>query len=207
VHKILGRKNMGVPGSHRARVLSVIAAAAVMAGLGLATPMRAEAAAAPTVTPNVTCTNVGAIYNKHSAKVAEVFRSGKANGAKVDQWAYNGTPTQHWTLCLVEHYQGIPVYEIINNNSRKCLDLTSDRTRSGTLVQQWTCNGREQQHWLWQNHGTYDVISPFTNANSNSGFSYTLEVRGGSTANGATIDIAISHAATYQEWCPGRACR
>jgi hypothetical protein len=139
--------------------------------------------------------------------VVEVYNSATGNGAEVDQWTYNGTQTQHWCLFLLGYYQEvIPYYEIVNNNSGKCLDLTNDNLADGQHLQQWACNGNEQQQWLWDNRGSYDIIAPFTAANNRLGYLYMMEVYNSSAANGAEVDIWTGNATATQEWCPGRAC-
>ena len=161
---------------------------------------------APPLRSAAVCSNGEAIFNRHSGKVAEVYNSSTANGGIVDQWAYNGTQTQHWCFFTVTTWQGIPVYEIVNNNSGKCLDMPNDNLADGQHLQQWTCNGNEQQDWLWLNEGSYDLISPFTTANSNQGFLYVMEVYNSSTANGGEVDVWTGNATATQEWCPGKAC-
>jgi hypothetical protein len=164
-------------------------------------PPAAQAASA------AVCSNAEAIFNQNSGKVLEVYDSSTANGGTVDQWAYNGTQTQHWCFITVATLGGgVPVYEIINNNSGKCLDMPNDNLADGQHLQQWTCNGNEQQEWAWFNEDTYDLIAPATDANSIYGYLYMMEVYDSSTANGAEVDVWTGNNTATQHWCPGEAC-
>jgi hypothetical protein len=225
---------MSISPRHRAGVLAVITSAAVVviAGLSLVVPARAGAAvsagpaskapvpanfsrvpaswhgyAPSAMTPGTYCSNSVAIFNKNSGKVLEVYNSATTNGAEVDQWSYNRTQTQHWCFFTLGYWNNsTPIYEIINNNSGKCLDLTNDNLADGQHLQQWACNGKEQQQWLWSNYGSYDIIAPYTAANNHLGYLYLMEVYKSSTANGAEVDIWTNDGTATQKWCPGRAC-
>jgi Ricin-type beta-trefoil lectin domain-like len=161
--------------------------------------------AAVSLTANV-CSNSEAIFNGNSGLVLEVYESSIANGGVVDQWAYNGTQTQHWCFSKVNTWNGNPVYEIINNNSGMCLDLPNDNLVNGQHLQQWTCVGDEQQEWMWMNHDKYDTIVPFTEANSNIGWDYSMEVYNSSTGDGGEVDVWQNNFSLTQAWCPGQAC-
>ncbi len=39
------------------------------------------------------------------------------------------------------------------SDTQKCLDVTGQSTASGTLVEQWTCNGGTNQQWYWTEAG------------------------------------------------------
>jgi hypothetical protein len=170
---------------------------------GYAPPAGQRAAAS--LTADV-CSNSEAIFNGNSGLVLEVYESSTAAGGIVDQWAYNGTQTQHWCFTQVTTWNGDPVYEMINNNSGLCLDLPNDNLANGQHLQQWTCNGTESQEWLWINHDKFDSILPFTEANSNTGFGFVMEVYSSSTGDGAEIDVWQSNFTMTQTWCPGQAC-
>lgn len=202
-------------------IRAAIAAVVVLAGttsLAVGSPMSAGAAVrnATTIQPadapktpklNASgCSSAEALFNRHSGKVMEVYHSATADGAEVDQWAYNGTATQHWIFCEVTTWQNNPVYTIKNSNSGKCLDVQHDVMGDGTYVQQWDCNGGAAQDWLWFNYGPYDTLAPYNTANSDVGFLYVLEVNGANVNNGGVVDIWAGNAQANTEWCPGAAC-
>lgn len=157
-----------------------------------------------TATPNAYCTGASVVYNRHSGKVLEVYGSGTGNGANVDQWAYNGSATQHWCFFEVGQDAGsIPVYEVVNNNSGKCLDLNHGTTANGANIDQWTCIGALNEEWAaFVVNGSY-MFAPNTVANSNKGWLYVMEVHGAVTANGGNVDLWTSIDATNEEWCSG----
>jgi hypothetical protein len=151
------------------------------------------------------CRGASAVYSRNSGKVFEVYGSSTKNGATVDQWVYNGSATQHWCFFVVGYFMNtVAIYEVVNNHSGKCLDLENGSTKNGARVQQWTCNGHDNQHWLaFIVNNSYYMFAPATVPNGNLGYLYVLDVSGASKANGAKIDIWTSHLGKNQEWCSG----
>lgn len=158
------------------------------------------------VQPAAVCSNPYVLYNKHSGKVLEVYHSQTNDGANVDQWTANGTPTQQWCTYLIDHWQNnpnFPIYEVVNNNSGKCLDLTNGNTTNGANIQQWACLGDPQQQWVVTVVNNSYQFWPLTVANTNLGLSYLMEVYNWGTANGDNVDLWRSMDDANQEWCPG----
>lgn len=150
------------------------------------------------------CSSAEAIYNGNSGLVLEVYNSSTAPGGIVDQWAYNGTQTQHWCFLKEGTLQdGAAYYEVINNNSGLCLNIPNANEADGQQLEQWTCTGASSELWLWQNKGAYDILSSVEGTPGN----FAAEVYHSSTSNGGAVDVWQYDDTMTQTWCPGSACR
>ena len=130
------------------------------------------------------------IINGNSGKCGEVYHSSTANGAVVDQWTCNGTRTQSWTYLLAGWTDDLyPVYELVNVNSGKCLEVYHSSTANGAGVDQWPCNGTATQLWVY-------VGGAHVNFNSGK----CLEVYHSSTASGAKVDQWTCNGTSTQYW-------
>ena len=92
----------------------------------------------------------GMIVNWNSGKCLGVTGGGFGDGVWANQWGCgSGTdPSQNWTLQRV----GTDTYRIINNNSRRCLDVMGGTAAlgDGVHVHQWICLGLGQTNQIWQ---------------------------------------------------------
>lgn len=145
-----------------------------------------------TPAPAVTLTD-GAVYKmvvRHSGKVAEVAGKSTANGAPVQQQAYNGGLNQQWRARSVSG----GYWQFVNLQSGKCLDVTSVITGSGAHLQQRTWVGAYIQQWRLQDagQGRYYVVNRRTGL--------VMDVGMASTANGAPIQQWISTQRDNQKW-------
>ncbi len=73
------------------------------------------------------------------------------------------------------------VYNLVNVNSNKCLDVFNGNTNNGAKVQQWVCTGGNNQKWKIEPVGSAYKLTAVHSGRM-------LEVNGASTANGAIID-------------------
>ena len=65
-----------------------------------------------------------------------------ANGTRIALAHCNGLGPQHFRLNASN--------DVVNLEANKCADVTDWGTRSGTLVQLWTCRGQDNQKWFWR---------------------------------------------------------
>ena len=91
-------------------------------------------------------------------------------------------------------------YNVINQNSGKCVDAAGWGTTNGTIVQQWTCgNAQNNQEWQFQptDSGYYRVL----NRNAQS---LVWDVTGGSgaTTDGIKIQLWTWGGGSNQQWMP-----
>jgi len=88
-------------------------------------------------------------------------------------------------------------YRLINKNSGKCIDAAASGTASGTVVQQYTCNGTNAQRWQLTavGGGYYEVTTANNPAQG-------WDVTGGTaaTADGVKVELWTYGAAANQQW-------
>jgi Ricin-type beta-trefoil lectin domain len=151
------------------------------------------------------------ITNSNSSKCLEVNGWSKSNGAQVDQWTcYSGHANQTWEWQL-EGSVSIPggsneccdLFELVNQNSGKCLEAYNWGTSNGTKIDQWTCYDDGNQEWI-EDPGipcSYQSVT-FANYNAyllgNGGM--VFEVYQQSKSNGAKVDLYQSNGGLNQHW-------
>ena len=96
-------------------------------------------------------------------------------------------------------------YNIVNRNSTLCVDASGWGYTDGTVIQQYTCGGAQNnQEWQFQatDGGYYQVVN--RNALSSAGLHAVLQVIGGpwATANRVGIQLWDYAGATNQQWMP-----
>jgi len=91
--------------------------------------------------------NGAAFYYNTPYEYLEVYHSSTANGATVDEWTLNRTNTQWWCDLYSQSYDGHNVFELVNYNSGKCLEVYHSDTANGAKVDQWSCNNTLTQWW------------------------------------------------------------
>lgn len=154
------------------------------------------------------CSNPNTLWNENSNLVMEVYNSSTANGAKVDQWSSNGTNTQKWCFFQEGTWSGSPYYEIVNQNSGKCLELNggNPNTVDGGVVDQWTCEANHPNEWWWIGYnaspGPGEDFIVMTQKSTDEGGDYVAEIYHSQKTRGARVDLwQIDNTAT-QQWCP-----
>lgn len=70
---------------------------------------------------------------------------------------------------------------LLGSGSHRCIDVTNKTAKDGTPLQIWTCNGLANQKWLFASDGTVRSLG------------LCMDVAGGSTQNGAVIQLATCH--------------
>jgi len=90
------------------------------------------------------------VVNLHSNKCLDVTGRSTANGVHIQQWTCNGGTNQEWYPKVVGTFPAGDIYNMVNLNSGKCLDVTGASTANGAIVEQWPCNGGTNQKWFEQ---------------------------------------------------------
>ncbi len=90
------------------------------------------------------------VVNLNSNKCLDVTGRSTANGVHIQQWTCNGGTNQEWYPKVVGTYPAGDIYNFVNLNSGKCLDVTGASTANGAIVEQWPCNGGSNQKWFEQ---------------------------------------------------------
>jgi hypothetical protein len=119
------------------------------------------------------------------------------NNTRATQWGCNGHNDQQWS---VHRYGTSPtgdaLYQIINLQSRKCLEVRNANLISGTPVDQFTCgttgsiDSLSTQLWAAvptnSGNGAYFVI-PWSTERHSGEAQFCLDVAGGTTDDGAML--------------------
>ena len=118
--------------------------------------------------------------------------SGTANDSVVEQAAYTGEATQHWTVTSLGPNQGS--YRISNTASRRVLDVAGASANDGAAVVVYDNFGAPNQKWRVSptDSGYYSVLGV--------GSRKVLEVPGGSDAAGTDVRQQGRTGAAWQEW-------
>jgi hypothetical protein len=166
---------------------------------GAHAPSAAERRALPAALKDVTVAVTGPwyVWNRNSVDEMEVYHSQTQNGAKVDQYHFNGTKTQQWLFAPVPG--SLPSrYQLINANSSKCLDNTG-RLADGVQMTQWTCESNNNNQ-IFVLTGTADSTGDFTISPWDGRGTYCVEVYHSSLADYAPVDEWHCNGTKTQHW-------
>ena len=85
------------------------------------------------------------------------------------------------------------VFSLTALHSGKCLDVRQASLANGAPVQQWTCHGKDNQHWIVEpRFGEYYLRALHSGK--------CLDVRQASLANGAPVQQWTCHSPEHQTW-------
>ncbi|MFB6889093.1 RICIN domain-containing protein [Kitasatospora sp. NPDC056327] len=171
---------MSLPRRTRATLLTLVTGLA--AALPLAAPGAAHAEQIPSPKPyHVEFRNLA------TGKCLEVADQRTDDGAPVRQWSCHGGLSQRWRTWG----DGI----LVNEYSRKCLDVPGFSTVWGTRPVQWTCSGVRQNNQEWTTPG---VNAPSPGFLSSLGL--VLDVAGYDPSDGATVTLWGANGGANQLW-------
>jgi len=87
--------------------------------------------------------SIGTITNRANGTCIDLFGNDGHDNQTVFTWSCYGAPQQKWRFVN----RGGPYYEIHAYYTDKCLDLAGSSPEPGAVVQQFTCNGGNNQSW------------------------------------------------------------
>jgi hypothetical protein len=136
------------------------------------------------------------VENMNSGKLLEIYHSSTANArALADQYQYNNSATQKWTVVTTLDSGGPVYFTFINLNSHKCLTSYGNENFNGTVMTQWTCEGADNQHFhILRNPDNTLSITRFGD------LSKVIEVYHSSLANSAIVDEWDDNGTMTQHW-------
>jgi hypothetical protein len=112
------------------------------------------------------------------------------NHTRVFEWGCNGHPDQHWALHFYANApDGSALYQIINQQSGKCMEVIDDNLNNGTPVDQITCGTGSTDALatqLWESFPLSEMLSPWSALRR--GWDFCLDIRGGSNSDGTPIE-------------------
>ena len=135
----------------------------------------------------------------HSGKCLRVASYSKSNFALVEQRTCNNGGSQRWRLVPVPlgWYPGgySEVYQIVNVNSGRCLDVRDGKTTNGAVVQQYGCHGGTNQMWTLKRIGSSDRWEVHSVKGGK-----CLDVTNFSKADGAKLQMWSCHGGKNQQF-------
>jgi hypothetical protein len=141
--------------------------------------------------PNIDTTASYYLASKNSTnEVIDVKDTSLLNAASIVQNPNGNTTNQQWKFISL----GNGIYNIVNVNSGKYLEVYNQSTADGGIIDQYTGNGGTNQKWKLQDAGMgyYYIV------NVNSG--KVFDVTGYSKSNGAAIDQWTNNGGANQKW-------
>lgn len=148
--------------------------------------------------------------NANSGKVLDVNGASTASGTNVQQFASNGSWAQKW-IAVCGSGGSYTIYSALARNV--ALDVYVASTANGANIQTYTANGTKAQQWRMTKTQTLrarlnsmasshrndlkDGTYTFGSANKRS---MVLDVSGGSSANGANVQLYQSNGTNAQRW-------
>lgn len=131
---------------------------------------------------------------KHSEKCLDVASGATGNNANAQQFTCAKATNQRWTPVQQVTVGGVTYYALVAEHSGKCLDVAGASTANNANVQQFTCNGGDNQKWSIQEESDGYV----TIKNKTSG--KCLDVAGVSAANNANVQQFTCNGGANQRW-------
>jgi beta-N-acetylglucosaminidase len=131
------------------------------------------------------------IINVQSGKALDVPLAQVKSGLTIQQYTPNGTNAQKWAFASTGASDG-SYYIVSKLNSKFCLDVAGASKANGTRVQLYTANKTVAQRFLLKqqvstiSNGLYSLKSSVSTQ-------FVLDVAGGSSANGANVQIYQSN--------------
>lgn len=139
------------------------------------------------------------VQTVQSGKCLRVEGGSKANFARVEQRTCKNGGTQRWRLAPVPlgWYPGgySEVYQIVNVNSGRCLDLRDWNLSDGAVVQQFGCHGGKNQMFTLHRVGSSDNYSVRAVYGGR-----CLDITAGSKADGAKLQLWDCHGGKNQQF-------
>jgi len=132
---------------------------------------------------------------KHSRKCMDVQGASQGNNALVQQFGCaEGAGNQGWSLQPDGMSGSDRFFTIRSANGGKCLDVPNASGASGIQLQQFTCNGGDNQRWklLPEPDGRVSIV------NKNSGL--CVDVPGASTSDNAVLQQFTCNGGDNQKW-------
>ena len=126
---------------------------------------------------------------------------------RVFQWACNGHDDQQWeTRYAGSTGDGIALYQVVNKQSGKCMEVRDNNVSNGTQIDQITCGTANpfyipQQVWeitFADSNSGYHKMIPLSALVY--GFDMCLDVRGGLPYNGTMVEQWTCNDGTNQQF-------
>ena len=130
------------------------------------------------------------VVNRNSGQILDVTAQGTTNGAQIDQWPYNGSNNQRWSITSL----GAGRYTVIGVQSGRSLDISGGSGADGAKVQIWDYAGYANQQFSFvpTDSGYFRIVPDHSNK--------AIEVYRGSITKGSLVDQWTWNGGAHQQW-------
>jgi hypothetical protein len=132
------------------------------------------------------------------------------NNTRVFQWNCNGHTDQQWSVHLYgTSPTGLPLYQIINLQSRKCMEVRNANTTPGTVVDQFNCGSGSidsisNQLWVGRHQNSHNANYLLPYSAVRLGVSMCLDVTGANNDDGVQLEQwTCNNGENQQFWFSG----
>lgn len=133
------------------------------------------------------------ILSRYTGRSLDVAGAGVANGTNIQMWTDNDSRAQRWRITdtgATKTVAGkvLSVYDVVNVNANKSMDVAGGGTKPATNVQVWAKNNTDAQRWIFlpvepfRSGGVYEIRSRMDTR-------MALDVASASRNDGANIRI------------------
>jgi hypothetical protein len=131
---------------------------------------------------------------KHSDRCVDVASASTSSKANVQQYDCLKQTNQEWTIGSTSVVSAVTYYTLVAKHSGLCMDVAGSSTANNANVQQYTCNGGDNQKWsiTEQSDGSTTI------KNKRSG--KCLDVTAASTSNNANIQQFTCSSSNNQQF-------
>lgn len=118
---------------------------------------------------------------KQNLKCLDIAGGNPANNVAVQQYDCHSAENQQWFIQAAGVTQGVSYWSLVSPAGNRCLDVAGGSHDDHASVQQYDCNGGDNQHWAIIDHGDdYFQIQ-------NKGSGKCLDVRDASIEDNAAV--------------------
>ena len=144
--------------------------------------------------------NLYTITNAYTGVALDAKNGGTGNGTNVWQYTANGSNAQLWRVMPTDSSKS--KFVIINAASGKVLDAEAGNIDIGTNIQLYTQNNTDAQYWTLSktNINTYIPVNTAVTLKQKGNTNRLVEVKDGSTTNGATVQVYAERGNTDQSF-------
>jgi hypothetical protein len=131
-------------------------------------------------------------HSDWNGKCLDADRTDTGNGAKVQLWDCNGWSNQTWNM---SYNTNIGAWQFKSGFTGKCMDGdVYHNNQNGDRVLMQTCNGLDQQYWIWVADSS--SLSHFINVAADK----VLDADRTNPANGCPVQLWDRNGWSNQEW-------
>ena len=135
------------------------------------------------------------MFSLNNGLAMGVYQGGTTNGAPIDQETFTGGTSQQWTVDFTTNGSTADgYYSLTSVGSGKVVDVFQSNTNNGTLINQWTWGGGNNQKWFIEqtSEGYYRMVSKLSQS--------VIDISGYSDTSGTWLNEMVWNNGVDQQW-------